>query len=124
MNTPLYKIFNNLFIGIFLIGGWLGIHAKSTDEFLDTVNSGSSYQLIPTEDEFPEGVPFSPIHADSEEETVEEDLDDSDSSDKGSFSSFVFQFNSASKLIESNKRQLLTELPRYMLFHCWKYNCL
>lgn len=124
MNTPFYKIFNNLFIGIFLIGGWLGIHAKATGEFLDKVNSGSTYQLIPTEEEFPGLPPISPIHTDSEEETVEEDLDDSDSSDRGSVSSFVFQLNSEIKLIECNKRQLLTELPRYMLFHCWKYNCL
>jgi hypothetical protein len=124
MNAQSYKLFNNLFIGIFLIGGWLGIHAKASCDFLQEVHIGVNYQINSSDKESPIFPSSLPIHSDYEEETVEEDLEDSDSSDKEGFSIVLFHLSSASTLFEFSQRHFSSALPLYLLFHCWKYNCL
>lgn len=127
MSIRKFKSFISLVIGFFLLIGNFNVQAWSSfTNSADTRIEGCFISAISEEKDVPVFPPIIPISTESEadEEIGKEELDGSDSELVRHFLSYLNSLAFIGGEIEANHRIAFVDLPRYMLFHCWRSFCL
>lgn len=126
MSIRAYRSYISLLIGFFLLVGNFNAQVWSFCSAYgnESINLVCSSQ-VSEENDIPVFPPIFPINAESEsdEEISEEEIDDSDSAFLNQYFNYLTSGSYLDQFIEGNKRLVFLELPRYVLFHCWKSNC-